>query len=424
MAKVGIPYLRLDRLDHFDKSKNKHTGNCRAVILEGLQERQSSDPDLDRSKTHLNKYYGIQSGEELVNMLESNAETFTKADKRGIERHLKNKASIGYALVIKPEKSYIDSLSVKDQERFFDDSFEVLRTLIEARGMVVDTAVIHWDESNSHMHIYGHDPNYDLGRKFNLKMCDDFNRGYYPKQMRARGWDVEDLPRNYDPEYANTLTEDELIEYKRQCKEKRKKNGKPSKVYKADKEASKILAEANNKAAAIITAANQRLAEADQRLAEAEAYERDLTMDKIDLDDLESVLEARRTSLDDLAENIKAREEKCLKRENKALEREKALNARETSLEARKVTLDRQAKDIRDREEKALKMANRNEFDRQSLDFRELNYQTMLKDVKNFIQDVSDYRLQQQADRLTERLKKLSMPSMTPTNNGIDRQYE
>lgn len=260
MAKVGIPYLKLDTQNHYveKEKKDKHSGNARAVILEGLEERQSSDPDLKQERTVLNKYYGIRSGEELVTMLETSAAEYVITDSRGRKRHLRNNANIAFACICKPESEYINSLTKEQQEQFFDDSYEVMSQMLEARGLVVDAAVVHYDEGSPHMHIYGHDPAYNMGRKFDLNMREQMNRGYYPVEMRKRGWDVEDLPRNYDPEKAKILSKEELKEYKKECRANRKQHGKSAKTYKADKDAARIKADAEKQARQITAQAEQQ----------------------------------------------------------------------------------------------------------------------------------------------------------------------
>lgn len=369
MAKVGIPYLKLDTQNHYveKEKKDKHSGNARAVILEGLKERQSSDPDLKRERTVLNKYYGIESGEELVTMLENSAAEYVITDSRGRKRHLRSNANIAFACICKPEREYINSLTKEEQEKFFDDSYEIMKRMLEARGLVVDAAVVHYDEGSPHMHIYGHDPAYNMGRKFDLNMREQMNRGYYPVEMRARGWDVEDLPRNYDPEKAKTLSKEELKEYKKECRANRKQHGKSSKTYKAEKDAAKIKADAEKQAKQITAQAEQQAkqiilqaeqqAEKIRKKAEQEWSKQtekmlhtyvceDMRLKKreADLDTREDTQNAREAILDERAKKITSDAKQVLKRQMSVSEREKKADEKE--------------KDISEREQELVKAVN------------------------------------------------------------------
>ena len=375
MAKVGIPYLKLDTQNHYveKEKKDKHSGNARAVILEGLEERQSSDPDLKQERTVLNKYYGIRSGEELVTMLENSAAEYVITDSRGRKRHLRSNANIAFACICKPESEYINSLTKEQQEQFFDDSYEIMKQMLEARGLVVDAAVVHYDEGSPHMHIYGHDPSYNMGRKFDLKMRDNMNRGYYPVEMRKRGWDVEDLPRNYDPEKAKTLSADELEEYKEECRANRKQHGKSSKTYKAEKDAAKIKADAEKQAKQITAQAEQQARQitaqakqqAEQIKADAESQAVKIITDarfdayqtKMDNQRKTAELAEKERVLAE-KEHANAEKEKQLKAETvrQEFEQEK-LDTRESALDARTASLDKYIEDYKADLQEGLKMA-------------------------------------------------------------------
>lgn len=362
MAKVGLPYLTLDRQDHFG-GKNKHSGNARAVILEGLEERQSSDPDLDRTKTANNIYYGERSGEALLKKLETDASEYMITDKKGRQRHLRSNANIGFACICKPESSYIDNMTPDKQKRFFDDSYEIMKNMFESHGLVVDAAVIQFDERSPHMHMYGHDPEYNLGRKFNLKMRSDMNRDYYPAEMRKRGWSVDDLPKNYDAEYAKTLTDDELKDYKATCRAKRKENGKSAKTYKADKDAARIKADAEKQARQITAQAEQQArqitAQAKQR---AERIKTDAKNQAVQIV-TDAKFDALQTKMDNQRKTAELadRERVLAEKERTNVEKEKQLradavrqefeqeklDARESALDAREASIDEEVENYK-----------------------------------------------------------------------------
>lgn len=338
MAKVGMPYLKLDRCDHFG-GKEKHGGNARAVVMEGMEERQSSDPDLDRARTKDNVYYGVSSGDDLVTMWEKNADDYIITDKKGRQRHLRSNANIGFACICKPESEYINGMTPDEQARFFRDSYQVMCQMFADRGLEVDAAVIHYDESSPHMHIYGHDPEYNLGRKFDLKMRDSMNRSYYPARMRKLGWAVDDLPRSYDPDYARTLSGDDLTEYKAECRRKRKTHGASSKLYKAEKEAAKVLEDANAQAAKILEDAANQMRKVDTartaleiREKQVSGWESIMDLKKIDLSNKQANISAMSRNL----ENERAKMQKDMSvRKHELDSRESDLNARESDLAAR-----------------------------------------------------------------------------------------
>lgn len=286
---VGMPVIKLDRQNHFGKS-NAHSGNARAVVCEALEERRSGDVDLDRSKTALNVYYGETSGETLCNAWEQMADEYRVIDKNGHEKKLRGDAGIGFAGICKPEADLIDTLEPEEVSQFMQDSIEVIKHIYESRGCIIDAAVIHYDEGNPHIHYFGHDPNYQLGKKLNLNLYRALNASEYPKSMRERGWDIQDLTGYL--EAVEGLSDAERDEYKAKRKAERKKHGKCSAVYKAEKQAEEIIVQAKIQAKTI------------QVDASANA-----SVMKIELDRREKELNARETRLNalesDLTEKMK-----------------------------------------------------------------------------------------------------------------------
>ena len=240
-ARVGMPMMKLNRQPHF--GKEGRSGNARAVLCEALEERQSSDFDLDSSKTRYNVYqFGddgvyFRSGNELADYWENLAENHVIVDKNGKQKSLRSDACIGYAGICKPDKKFMDSLSQSEQLRFMQDSAESIREILHKRDLKVDSIVIHQDEGNMHLHYFGHDESYQLGKKIGLTLFRAMNETEYPKLMRSKGWEVESL-KGYDLEYANSLKNqgktEELEEYKVKHRNNRN-NGKSAKAYKLEK---------------------------------------------------------------------------------------------------------------------------------------------------------------------------------------------
>lgn len=273
---VGAPVLKLDRQAH---KQGQRAGNVRAVCLEALGERAGEDPDIDREKTKDNIYYGdFRSGQELAEHYENMASEYVVTDKNGKEKRLRSDAGIAFAGIIKPLSDDFDKFSRKKQLAFLKDSLEVVRGIYAVRGMDIDQAVVHVDEGCPHLHYFGHDPEYKLGKKLGLKLYDALNREY-PEEMRKRGWPVDSLTGW--KEATAGMTEEQKEEYK--AKKPRKKHGRSSKEYKAEKRLEKL--EAKNAELeqmtdgpipkAVYRKAQQRKEEAQKQAEEAKAEQQE-----------------------------------------------------------------------------------------------------------------------------------------------------
>ena len=232
--RVGMPNMKLDRMDYFgDTAKHKHSGNARAVAYEALSERQSSDPDIDRSKTKDNIYFGaFSSGKALVDYWEDMANEYRIQSHDGKSRRLAANAGIGFAGIIKPNSEDFSKLSQAEKIQFLRDSYAVVKEMYEKKGAVIDCAVIHVDEREVHMHYFGHDCDYRINQKFvSLPFHRRLNTEY-PKKMRELGYNVEDLTGYL--EETEGMTDEQKLEYN--ATRRKRKNGRSSKQYKADEE--------------------------------------------------------------------------------------------------------------------------------------------------------------------------------------------
>lgn len=230
--RVGIPILKLSK----NAKATKRKGDARKVALESFKERYSKDPDLDRSRSHLNVYTGFQRGKDLYEFWEKEASGHL--DSRG--RKLRSDAVIGYSFIVKPDKESMDKMNDLEQMRFLDDSMKILSDLFNASGLPIDATALHMDEVNPHVHAFGHDTEYKAGKKIDIRLFGMLNKEY-PKRMRALGYDVEDLTV-YDSEKADAMTEEEKADYKEEVlqRKKAKKNaGRSSSKYKEEKLAEK-----------------------------------------------------------------------------------------------------------------------------------------------------------------------------------------
>lgn len=230
--RVGIPVLKLSK----NAKATKRKGDARKVALESFKERYSKDQDLDRSRSHLNVYTGFQKGKDLYEFWEKEASGHL--DSRG--RKLRADAVIGYSFIIKPDKESMDKMAESERLQFLEDSMNILSDLFQSHGLPIDATALHRDESNEHIHAFGHDPEYKAGKKIDIRLFGMLNKEY-PKRMRELGYDVEDLTV-YDSEKADNMTEEEKAAYKAevlQRKKAKKDAGRSSNQYKADKLAEK-----------------------------------------------------------------------------------------------------------------------------------------------------------------------------------------
>lgn len=245
--KCGIPWMKLD--DKTYSSNNEHHGNMKAIMCEAMKERWSSDPDLNRDLTQYNMYGGYSSGLELMNdinhEIEDLSDNLRKQGKRGIRKD----AIKSFAIIIKPDKEIMDNLNPEQQIQFFRDAFNIVSEKLgynkQLNKLNTRAFTIHVDEGNPHMHLFGvpytEDGRLSAKEIFTPQLSRWFNEEF-PKQMNEKGWNLEvckDI-NAYDPEYAKTLNEQQLKEYKEQCieykKTKKKQHGKKSKEYKENKE--------------------------------------------------------------------------------------------------------------------------------------------------------------------------------------------
>lgn len=326
-ARVGMPVMKLDRLTH-DK-KDKRSGNARAVALEALEERRSSDNDLNTDKTCENIYFGITSGNELVNYWEQMADSHRVVDDKGRERKLRLDAGIGFTGICKPDETYMNTLTHEEQVDFLMDTIDIIKEIYTDRGMLIDAVVIHFDERNPHIHYFGHDPEYKLGKKLGLPLFKALNKLEYPPKMKKRGWNVDELV-DYDLERTKSMSEDELREYKKKhIEEKKEKHRKSSKEYKIEKDietATKIKKDAEQ--------AKLDLSNESRRL---ETWENSLKMQSFNQHQREI--------------KLKRYERECKERFRRLKDQENILNEREMKLSNKGINQDIHEAEIRSREE-------------------------------------------------------------------------
>lgn len=335
---VGMPTMKLDRNFHPENigKKNVKIGNARSVLLEALSERNCKDEDYDADLTADNIYWGCQSGEELAKRWTEDADAYVKTDKNGKQKHLQKNAIIGFAGICKPEMELMNNLSDDEIKKFMVDSAGIIQDIYKSRGMDIDSFVVHMDEGNPHMHYFGHDDEYRLGRKMNLGLYKALNHEY-PKRMQELGWDINDLDRESEyRDFEKSLegkTEDEQVELRRQRRKERKSRGVSSEEYKKQKKIEELDDTIRNKTDALRKTSNQvlqnqkQIADMDERERRILSREREMDIREMKIKSREDDLDARRTQLNVQISDLNAKQveftvekEKWLKTANMTLQ--------------------------------------------------------------------------------------------------------
>lgn len=357
--KVGMPMLKLKR----GAASGKHAGNLRAIAMEAGEERASKTRTLDPSRSELNLHLGPYSkGWEAAQAIEDEVADYEVEYKKTshLGRGLRNDAAVAVAFIIKPDGEWINSQTKDEQERFFSDSYEVLKEL----GIVNDEHVRmrerHMDEGAPHEHIimmaYDKDGKLAGSRVVNLKTFGKLNRDY-PKKMQERGWPVDEL-KAYDHEKVKEMTDEEATAYKAEhIANKEKRHGLSANEYAAMKDAEKANAlrheldnenerlndEVNEKIGDLedvqeqVAAAKDELAELKPEIKQAKKYIRDAERQKSDVHEIAMNLrEAMGNKYDYRPDAVIIAEAKKwsegMKEKEDEIARQKAKNARKTLL--------------------------------------------------------------------------------------------
>lgn len=244
-----------------DYPKGRHRGNGKAIIGEMGKERISRSETLDKERTKFNKYdQDIQSGFEVWDEMVERAENYKMPvkckQKDGTEitryRNLKKDAVLGVAIIINPPFYESQNWDENTYKKFYEDTQEVLEELnpdiFRKENQIF--GVEHYDEgyniNDRHKHIVYNTVSQEgryCGNKIDAKFLSEFNKKY-PKMMRDRGWDMDDL----DTTDWDRFKVDQ--DYRIERKAKRKFQGKSVNQYIHDKVV-KNLVESENMIAAV-----------------------------------------------------------------------------------------------------------------------------------------------------------------------------
>lgn len=210
------------------KGKGKHRAPGDKILEELGEERKSRSKTLDRGRSGDNRYAGYRSGAECWAALQEEADRYRSPvvlrDGRTASRGLRRDAVLGIAVIYNPPAAATKGWTDADYSRFYKDCREVMAN-IEPRlfgrrnsRMLAE----HRDEDGSgeesrHIHEVlvprDGDGRY-CGNLVDGSTLARINRDF-PRLMRERNWDLEDLDTTDWPRYKTDPSYREIRDGKR-----------------------------------------------------------------------------------------------------------------------------------------------------------------------------------------------------------------
>lgn len=357
------------------KAGQKHRSNAERIIAEAGKERVSKSDTLDKDRSYLNRYTGFESGYDCLNYITKEADEYRQevAGKGGTKhyRKLREDAIIGYAIIYNPPEEICSSWTDEEYTKFYEDSRDVMEQIcpdIFRRDTIVMSAE-HHDEGtitdpskiSRHIHDIGIPKSKDgryCGTKIDAKLCADINKSY-PKLMREKGWDIDDLDCTDWDKYNS----DE--EYRAERKSKQK-SGKSVNEYLANKMRQQIKE-------------NEELSETLKN-AISEALE--LAEDKDKLEQEKEQIECEKERLRVEREEIYKQRGDLFRAKIAQEKKEKEFQHKEDALDAQKTALEQDRKTF-EVEKKKYKLGLMSTFDEK--------YRKYKADCEERVQDVADF---------------------------------
>lgn len=311
------------------KKGAKHRSNIKAICAEAGKERITSSQTIDRSRSHLNRYKGIESGFACADDMTGRANEYKQQVKgKGgsvMQRRLRNDAVIGCAIIYNPPEDVCRNWTDEQYAKFYKDSddfmHEVCPAIFREENVVMDAE--HFDEGtiedpeafSRHRHrilnCIDEDGRY-CGNLIDAHLLDTINR-QYPTFMRSRGWEMDDLDvTDWDKAKSDK-------EYRLERNAKREKSGRAVNDYLSQK-------------------LNKQVENADNTLEQINVLKNDAERRLRYANSIQKKADERETALDN--------------REKALAERESKISARERSLEAREEFFRGKVKDFAERQKK------------------------------------------------------------------------
>ena len=170
---------------HMQKFKNC---GVKGIQFHNQRERESkTNFDIDKSKSYLNydlaNDFNIDFNKKIQNIIKNNVQT---------TRAIRKDAVVMCNFIISSDKEFFDKMSVKEQNKFFKDSYEFFKDIYGENRIVASN--VHLDEKTPHMHLSIVPVTKE--NKLSAKSLLDRNalRGLqdeFPKYMQSKGFDLK-----------------------------------------------------------------------------------------------------------------------------------------------------------------------------------------------------------------------------------------
>lgn len=222
--KVGIPVMKcsLNPSNTVNKKTGKKSQTCPVDLAwqEMNDERIGRDMDIDHDMTHLNVWMEGNSSDDVVQIVQNKIDEINRIKRENGKRALRKDAVSVVEIIEKPNIEYMSELNYEEKVKFLNDSHDTFKQLIHEwnPNWTILESVQHHDEFGG-LSAHNHNlimltteddkglPTMNAFKEVNLKFYSFMNKNY-PKMMRERGYEVEDV-RTYD-----MLTEEEKMERK------------------------------------------------------------------------------------------------------------------------------------------------------------------------------------------------------------------
>ena len=222
--KVGIPVMKcsLNPSNTVNKKTGKKSQTCPVDLAwqEMNDERIGRDMDINPDMTYRNVWMEGNSGDDVVQIVQAKIDEINRIKRENGKRVLRKDAVSVIEVIEKPNIEYMSELSYEEKVKFLKDSHETFKQLIHEWNLnwTLLESVQHHDEFGG-LSAHNHNlillttvddkglPTMNAFKEVNLKFYSYINKNY-PKMMRERGYEVEDV-RTYD-----ILTDEEKMERK------------------------------------------------------------------------------------------------------------------------------------------------------------------------------------------------------------------
>lgn len=224
IMKVGIPVMKcsLNPSNTVNKKTGKKSKTCPVDLAwqEMNDERIGRDMDINHDMTSLNVWMEGNSSDDVVQIVQSKIDEINQIKRENGKRALRKDAVSVVEIIEKPNIEYMSELNYEEKVKFLNASHEIFKQLIREwnPNWTILESVQHHDEFGG-LSAHNHNlimlttkddkglPTMNAFKEVNLKFYSYINKNY-PKMMRERGYEVEDV-RTYD-----MLTDEEKMERK------------------------------------------------------------------------------------------------------------------------------------------------------------------------------------------------------------------